>query len=259
MKVTIASHFQKFIRNPRSWHSFNAPWFNRCVVICTIFKELLPKKHSIVNAPTPSITLHETCFRSLMNAFSSKLLKDRYSKTFGGNFLAPPFNTQKIALWSLMLDFKTSHWTILRLLSTRIKSIILLDVSLTLVGLKLSRVKGFFFCWIIDIKITKDDCFNFIQRTHCCTSSENLSAKKLGLYLESLDISKQTSDIPMTFERTFRWKFLTTGHLVYLGPYPAGRQSITTFEKRISGDLFYGRGRLPKTKKAAHRRKYFPT
>ena len=83
--------------------------------------------------------------------------------------------------------------------------------------------------------------------------------KKLGLYLESLDISKQTSDIPMTFERTFRWKFLTTGHLVYLGPCPAGGQSITTLKKRISGDLFYGRGRLPKTKKAAHRRKYFPT
>ena len=99
MKVTIASHFQKFIRNPRSWHSFNAPWCNRCVVIYTIFKELLPKKHSVVNAPTPSITPHGTCFRSLMNAFSSKLLKERYSKTFGGNFLAPPFITQKTALW----------------------------------------------------------------------------------------------------------------------------------------------------------------
>ena len=40
-----------------------------------------------------------------------------------------------------MPEFKTSHWTILFLLLTRIKSIVLLDVSVTLVGLEIISVK----------------------------------------------------------------------------------------------------------------------
>ena len=40
-----------------------------------------------------------------------------------------------------MPEFKTSHWTILFLLLTRIKSIVLLDVSVSLVGLEIISVK----------------------------------------------------------------------------------------------------------------------
>ena len=40
-----------------------------------------------------------------------------------------------------MPEFKTSHWTILLLLLTRIKSIVLLDVAVTLVGLEIISVK----------------------------------------------------------------------------------------------------------------------
>ena len=49
--------------------------------------------------------------------------------------------------------------------------------------------------------------------------------KKTNQLLESIDISKQTSDVPEKFERTLRWKFcekiLTAEHLaVYLRPFP---------------------------------------
>ena len=40
-----------------------------------------------------------------------------------------------------MPEFKTSHWTILLLFLTRIKSIVLLDVAVTLVGLEIISIK----------------------------------------------------------------------------------------------------------------------